>query len=243
MKKIQQLLLTSTILLWSSILLSGQTSKPSFHLEIGANGLLSINDKNPIQAGPGTEFQLKLEKPVSKVGSVNFAIAYRQISGYQKKFISVEIVNFFDESHLLLHSKEVAGINYLDASLNWKLKIKEGSAWSVELGFRTSRLMDWKGHEQRAVWATYTTPIYEFDLLGDIPYHIRMDESSPLASDNFSRLDYGVQFQLGFELASGLKLNTGFYKGFSEVFQAKFISDGLKYRLTTISMGLSVRLF
>ena len=136
MKIIQTLLLISFLWLVNLSPISGQRSASALRLGIGANSLLSINNIKPFQTGLGTEFQLWLEKPVSEFSSIDFTVSYRQLVGYQKKSVTAEVQYYPSQTHVLMQTKELASLHYLDASLNWQLRTKEDSPWSVGAGFR-----------------------------------------------------------------------------------------------------------
>lgn len=244
MKNFQSLLFLAVISLLSSGISFGQDMNKSLRIGVGANGLLSVKDWNPFQAGLGHEVQLWLERPISTRSSINFTMAYRQLGGYQMKSIDIKEQYFPDEFQSQMKTREVASLDYLDASANWHFKLKENSPWSIGMGLRWSYLVKWNAHEQEILWLEYGSGrITENSFGGGSGSFQRINESTVLEADNFNRQDYGFLIHFAYEISPGLQLKTSYYQGFQKVFKDQLFSAESTYRVTTFSLGLSARLF
>lgn len=246
MKIFQQLLFIGAPLLLCPFLLLGQKAPSAFQFGLGVNALVSVTNTSPVKKGLGSTFSWWCAKPLGDARAIQFSVAYRQQLGFQKKALAVEIKNYPSETQVLMRSKEVASLHYLDANVHWRMRFHEKSPWSLGLGLRASHLVNWQGKELQTVWSAYAVGfISDVGSSGNglINYQQREQNATHLPADNFRRMDFGPQADLAYEFLPGLQVRAELYQGLRSVFQEKLFPGQPKHRLLNFTIGLQARLF
>lgn len=243
MMKIFQLLFVFLVhVVFLSSTIYAQKPSTKFQLGLGANGILSINNWSPLQAGAGSEFQLWLTKPLGSKNSLRFIAGFRRLTGFQLKSVHSQERYFPDEFQTIVQTKDIASLDYLDASINWFTRWNEHSAWSLGVGLRWSYLTSWSGHEQTIGTISYRKLRISETSFSASSGSFTFNQAIPFSTDYFDRNDLGILLHLKYEIVSGLSLNVSYAKGLNSIFREKYSPKFSNFRITTFSIGLSARL-